>query len=102
MNYEVVHYWSDENTFATEISTEQYTDTTIDAIIEDIKQHQPDEISNMIEEIGTYPINIGIDILYDEKTDSELTIHEFQTMYPDKDLDEIPSTFYGWEINEIE
>ena len=102
MNYEVVHYWSDENTFATEISREQYTDTTIDAIIEDIKQHQTDEVANMIEDLGTDPVNIGLDILYDEKTDSDLTIHEFQTMYPEiDDLSEIPTTFYGWEINKL-
>jgi len=106
--YNISYYWSDSNTFATEIENYTIESKDIDSCIEQIKNnHALDEtVKDQISDLGTDPINLGIDLVYDANRDEQITIQEFNCRYPEIDLsDDLNENmpyirFYGWEINE--
>ena len=98
--YQVTHYWSDENTFATTICQTIHKAKNEDNVINIIKKCESKEIRQEIYDMGCYPTNIGINLYFDEYG-NELTAEEYNKQYGDID-EQTANIFYGWEIVQIE
>jgi hypothetical protein len=102
--YQITHYWSDENTFPETIETYTLKAKNEDNIIKRIKRQESKEIRKEINDIGTYPTTIGLDLVSIDSINDEITLTEFNKLKPDYDLsdnlqEDYPYIrFYGWSI----